>query len=192
MQDEIVESGLKRPSGTSGLRLLAIPLFIAALVGLSLYFYNRSVSAPVAAALAGETGAETIVRRAGWISSREIVFDVKSADGEIAMVDMLRRLLKSAEALKEREFDKVYLAYKGKDKFYLEGAYFKKLGEEREWQNPVYTMRTLPENVRNLDGSPAFETWEGGWLGVTGKQMEDAGEFQKQWWVNDAIGEVNQ
>jgi len=52
-------------------------------------------------------------------------------------------------------------------------------------QNPVYTMRTFPQNVYALDGSPAFETWSGGLLGVLGKQLEDFSEFHKQWYLNE-------
>ena len=46
-------------------------------------------------------------------------------------------------------------------------------------------MRTLPENVFKMDGTAAFGTWTGGWLGVVGKQMEDFSEFHKQWYISD-------
>ena len=52
-------------------------------------------------------------------------------------------------------------------------------------QNPVYTLRSLPQNVYNLDGTQAFSTWTGGLIGVVGKQMEDLSEFHKQWYIND-------
>lgn len=45
----------------------------------------------------------------------------------------------------------------------------------------IYLIRTFPENVKNLDGSPAFSTWEGGLLGVTNRQMEDFNAFMRQW-----------
>ena len=121
------------------------------------------------------------------IGGNDIVFDVQSVGGEMSMVAMSRRLLKSAEALKDQEFDKVYLAYRGNEKFYFEGSYFKRLGEERESQNPIFTLRTMPENVNNLDGTPAFGTWTGGLIGVVGEQFEDNAEFHRKWWVDDAL-----
>ena len=173
-----------------GLYILAVLSALLLAVAGSLFLYNRSVSAPVASALAGETGAETRMSRRNWISSSEIVFDIRSVDGSISMADMTRRLLKAAEALKDKKFQRVFLAYKGEERFYLDGSYFNQLGEERSFQNPVYTIRTLPEHVFKPDGTPAFETWTGGWLGVMSKQLEDSNEFHRQWWVNEAVGEA--
>ena len=106
------------------------------------------------------------------------------------MVDVFRRLLKAAEALKDRDYARVYLSSHGKEKFYLEGAYFKQIGEERNFQNPVYTIRTFPENVYRLDGTRAFGSWEGGFIGVMGQQMNDANDLQKEWWVDDALADL--
>ncbi|WP_220270203.1 hypothetical protein, partial [Klebsiella pneumoniae] len=79
---------------------------------------------------------------------------------------------------------KVYLSYRGKDKFYLKGEYFKTLGQEYGIQNPVYTLRTIPENVYMLNGERAYSVWEGGLLGVMGKQMEDLSDFSKAWYLD--------
>ncbi|BCG73329.1 hypothetical protein MesoLj113a_44870 [Mesorhizobium sp. 113-1-2] len=69
----------------------------------------------------------------------------------------------------------------------MDGDYFRQIGREREWQNPVYVIRTLPENLKRIDGEPAFDTWTGGWLGVASKQMEDHAEFHKQWYLRDML-----
>ncbi len=166
------------------LALLAVGLICAG----GIYLDGQAVSGPVAKALAGESGADTRVYRRNWISRDEIVFDIRSVEGSISMADMTRRLLKAAEALKESSFSRVYLAYRGEERFYFEGAYFKRIGEERSYQNPIYTIRTMPENVRNLDSTPAFGTWTGGVIGVLGRQMEDSNEFHRRWWARDAIG----
>ena len=52
-------------------------------------------------------------------------------------------------------------------------------------QNPVYTLRTLPENIRNLDGTHPYGTWTGGWLGVTSRQMEDLKQFSNDWFLTE-------
>jgi hypothetical protein len=116
-----------------------------------------------------------------------LVVDLRSFTEQAAMVDVLRALLQSAEAHKADRYDRVLLAYKGTPKFQLEGAYFQRLGAEFETQNPVYTMRTLPENVFKLDGSPAYGTWTGGMLGVLNKQMEDLKQFSQEWYLDDAL-----
>jgi hypothetical protein len=170
---------------------LALALLIA--VGLAfggLEWRKHSVNGPVETALAGEPGAQTVVYRRELLGGNDLVFDVQSASGGLSMTDMTRRLFKTAEALKGSTFDRVYLASKGRERFYLDGAYFKQIGEVYGTENPVYTLRTMPENVHNLDGTPAFERWTGGLLGVFGQQMNDVNEFHRKWWADDALASV--
>ena len=83
----------------------------------------------------------------------------------------------------------VILAYKGKSKFSLDGAYFKKLGKEYEFQNPVYTTRTFPEHVMDINGNPIYDQWTGGILGVLNKQMEDFNDFCEKWYIDEVVEE---
>lgn len=122
------------------------------------------------------------------VNSNELVFDLREISGENSAADVSRVLLQYADAQKNKQFKKIILSYKGERIFQLKGEYFQTLDGEYGTQNPVYTMRTLPENVYEIDGSPAFETWTGGWLGVVGKQIEDFNEFHKRWYLSAAIG----
>ena len=169
-----------------GVLIAALSLATAVLVS-----HRNAPNRLVQPALADEAGAKVAVYRRNFFGGDELVFDIRSASGEASMIEMTRHLLKAAEALKNQNFSRVYLAYKGKEKFFLEGPYFKRLGEEREWQNPVYTVRTMPENVRRLDGSPAYGSWSGGLLGVLGRQLDDNEKFHHEWWMDDAIAEVS-
>jgi hypothetical protein len=108
------------------------------------------------------------------------LYDVKS----VAPVDLFRALFQSAEALHEsgRKFDKVLLARDGTPVFLMGGNEFSALGAEfSAGQNPVYLIRTLPEKLYRPSGEAAFGRWEGGWLGVLTKQMEDANKAAQQW-----------
>lgn len=110
----------------------------------------------------------------GWfVDPTVLVFDLRQVSGENSPLDVTRTLLQFARTQQDRKFERVVLSYKGGRKFQLEGDYFHTLGSDHEHQNPVYTLRTLPENVYQLDGSPAFGTWTGGLLGVVGKQMNE-------------------
>lgn len=147
---------------------------------------------PVAERLAADPRNEKLTL---WVYHRyglvpgTLVVDLRGFKDEAAMVDVMRALLQSAEAHKGAKFDRVLLAYKGASKFMLDGAYYQKLGQEFEGQNPVYTLRTFPENVFKVDGSPAYGTWTGGLLGVLSKQMEDLNQFSKDWYLDDAVKE---
>jgi hypothetical protein len=124
-----------------------------------------------------------------FINPNVIVFDIRGVSHDKSSMDVSRILLQLSEKLKEKEYESIILSFKGKSKFVLKGNFFKATGLEYGTQNPVYTLRSLPQNVFNLDGTAAFSTWTGGLLGVLGKQMEDLNEFHKQWYVNDlALG----
>lgn len=114
-----------------------------------------------------------------------IVVDLREVSSTNSPADVFRLLLQFAEKQKEKDYEKVILAFRGAPRFILEGKYFKTLGQQYGTENPVYTMRTMPENIFNTDGTPAFGTWTGGVLGVFGKQMEDFNEFHKRWYIND-------
>lgn len=120
-----------------------------------------------------------------------VVFDLRTVSMESSAADVDRVMLRFAEALKDRPFDRVLLAYKGTPKFQFKGDYFQGLGQDFQTQNPIYTLRTMPENVFKMDGSQAFGTWSGGWIGVLGKQMQDVSSFHAQWFMNEVLKAKN-
>lgn len=161
-------------------------LFLAAVGG-----YNWvSVLSPLQAAQSGDPrnkGIEALAYHRHFVLPGEIVFDLRDVDRSVAPVDVDRLLLQFARELRDRSFERVYLAFRGEMKFMLEGRYFRQLGQEFGLQNPVYTLRTLPEHVLTPDGRPAFGSWTGGLLGVVGKQMEDLSDFHQRWFIDDLL-----
>jgi hypothetical protein len=118
-----------------------------------------------------------------YINPSTLVLDLREAE-RVAPVDLFRALFQSAEAFHEsgRKFDKVLLARGGTPVFLITGNEFAALGAEYSaGQNPVYLIRTLPEKLYRPSGEAAFGRWEGGWLGVLTKQMEDANNAAQQW-----------
>lgn len=172
---------------SSGRRWIVFVAVAALLIAGGLYWHKYSVNRSVQAALQGEDAAQIEVYRRGLVGGDAVVLNIASVTGEASMADIMRMMLKSAEALKDHQFSRVYLASRGKEKFYLEGDYFRQLGEERLSQNAIYTVRTLPENVFALDGTKAFGEWSGGWLAVVGKQMEEVAELHQKWWVEEEL-----
>ncbi|PKH31443.1 hypothetical protein [Shewanella sp. ALD9] len=128
-------------------------------------------------------GISVIVHFEWFVNPSVIVFDIRDVESNKSLMDVSRVLLQLSEKLKDSDYQKVILSFKGRSKFLLEGAFFKETGMEYGIQNPVYTLRSLPQNVYNLDGTKAFPTWTGGLIGVLGKQMEDLTAFHEQWYI---------
>lgn len=112
-----------------------------------------------------------------------LVLDLRDVTGA-APLDLFRAVFQSAEALHEvgRRFDRVILARRGKPVFLMKGEDFWSIGAEfSAGQNPVYLVRTLPEKLYRPSGEAGFGRWEGGWLGVLEKQLNDANDAARQW-----------
>ena len=162
----------------------SLTLIIAAVFAINYMLVQRSLST----LLDSDTRNKGITALAYYdylLNPRSLVFDLQVVSSTNSPADIFRVLLQFAASQKDRDYETVKLSFKGQTKFLLKGSYFKTLGVEFETQNPLYTMRTVPENVIKPDGTAAFGTWTGGWLGVFGKQMEDFIEFHKQWYIND-------
>ncbi|MDG5605092.1 hypothetical protein NNE57_29910, partial [Escherichia coli] len=67
---------------------------------------------------------------------------------------------------------------------------FQTIGRERAFQNPVYVMRTMQQDVKNLDGTSAFPALYGGWLGVLGEELDQHKHFHEGWWLTPALGDA--
>lgn len=116
-----------------------------------------------------------------------IVLDLREVGPESSAARTIGGLIDFAENLSEREFDEVVLAWRGEARFILGGDDFREMGRTASYQNPVYTVRTLPEKLRRPDGSRAFSVWTGGMIGVLGAQMDDVNDFAGQWYLDDVI-----
>lgn len=158
--------------------------FVSTVLLLNYVFLHKPLSEVVEADSRNE-GINVSARYAHYVYPSTLVLDIKSVSGSKSVADVFRVLLQYAERISEKQFDRVELALKGETKFYLSGEYFQKLGEEYGAQNTIYTMRTFPENVYDLDGQRAFSRWSGGLLGVVAKQMEDFEEFHRRWYIED-------
>lgn len=162
--------------------------WVLSVILVSLVAYNLTVWVPVATVLGRDDRnqvASVHVYRSWLIHPRDITVDLVASDGA-ATVDLTRALFQAAEALKGREFGRVILAHQGKPMFMMEGAAFSQLGQEySSGQNPIYLIRTLPEQLYLPDGTAAYGSWTGGWLGVLGHQLDDVNAFGRAWMTGE-------
>lgn len=121
------------------------------------------------------------------VTPNVIVFDIHDLEPTASAASVIGDLIRFAGRMRDREFDAVHLAWRGETRFILPGRDFSRIGREVDFQNPVYTVRTLPEQLLTPAGVPAFSQWTGGVLGVLGRQMDDVNTMAAHWFINDAI-----
>ena len=128
-----------------------IALVLAVGVGVANY---ALVHSDMRAAIDGDprnTGLVVYGYHEKFIVPANIVIDLRDVSGENSPADVFRLLLQFAERQKTKSYGQVVLSFRGEPRFILKGDYFKTLGQEYGAQNPVYTMRTMPENLFSPD-----------------------------------------
>ena len=170
----------------AGLGIGGVVLFVLLAVG-GVYGINHIVNGPLQKTIADDARNKGVEAKAyyGNMGLSILVFDLTKISASNSRLDVFRVFLQFAKALKDKRFDSVQLAWRGKVKFVVSGEYFQKLGQEFDSQNPMYTIRTFPENLRTVGGERAFSEWEGGVLGVLKAQMDDFNHFHDQWYLDD-------
>lgn len=161
---------------------------VMVLAGAVVYGWNFvTLIQPVRNAVAADVRNQGVTFRVHYqqfLNPTVLTFDLRSVTGEKTPADVFRVFLQSADALKQHDFRRIELQYRGQVRFVILGSYFKELGTEFSSQNPLYTMRTFTAHVLRPDGSKAFPGWTGGWLGVLQKEMEQFAEFHRQWYLS--------
>lgn len=167
--------------------------FSLTLLGGGIFLFNdAAVGKSLAEVLKSDPRNSGIIVRShykNYVQPSTLVIDIKSVSFKKSNADVFRVLLQFAAAVEESDFEYVELQSQGITKYILDGEYFQNLGKEYGVQNPIYTIRTFPENLQKPDGSRAFEKWTGGALGVLNAQLEDVSEFHQEWYMNDIIQE---
>ncbi len=161
-----------------------VPVVVLVIAGANYFQWQRSMEI-VRDADPRNEGIEVFVHYKYFVDPTVLVYDLRAVSEKSSPMDVTRVLLQFAEHQKEKSVAAVELAYRGQEKFRIMGDYFQALGKEYGTQNPMYTIRTLPENLYKPDGKQAFGTWTGGMLGVFGQQMEDFKEWHSSWYIKD-------
>lgn len=149
------------------------------------YFQLQSLMNSVTTDEARNNGIKVSVHYKSYVNTSVLIYDLKSISGSNSMADVFRVFLQFADKIQSRKFDNIELAYRGEMKFKIDGDYFQTLGKEFSRQNPIYTVRTFPENLMKPDGSKAYPQWTGGVLGVVKKQMENFDDFHRKWYLDE-------
>jgi hypothetical protein len=162
--------------------LTVLALCAAAVWGTNILLVGR----PVASALAADSrnvGLTLTAHYGYYVQPGTLVLDLTRVESA-SPADLWRATFAAAATLyaERRFFDRVLLARAGTPVFVLSGEDFKTIGlDARVGENPIYMVRTFPQRLHRPDGTAAYGTWEGGWLGVLNHQMRDVSDAANAW-----------
>ncbi len=171
--------------------LLGVSVLSLLLIAGGVWTYNKTiVQQPLERVLLSDPRNQVVdvhARFDGWVDFATINFEITGLSPNASKADVFRVLLQYAAAQKDKTFERVILSAFGRKKFIIPGEYFRQLGNEYEFQNPIYIMRTFAPHLEAMDGSKPFQSFEGGWLAVVAEEMNQFNEFHDQWYMDDAI-----
>lgn len=168
-------SGLARRGWLNPIWLAAISLSVLAVAaGIAIVWQRYRLDQPVQAALIGEDDARLVAYRRELIGGHSVVLNLEAPGPTATEISVTRMLLKAAVALRNENFDRVYLAAFGDEKFYLDGSFFRTIGNDPRWQDPDYAIQNIPQHVMNPDGTTAFGA------------AQQSSAFHERWWANAA------
>lgn len=166
--------------------LIGLIILVTLIIGTYLYNYY-TINYPVQTELNNDprnSGINISTHYENYIDPNTLILDLKEFSGNKSQIDIFRALLQTAYALKADKFKSVKLQFQGEDKFIIPGSYFNEIGKGYADENPIYTIRTFPENILDLNGNKAYEPVEGGFLGVLNVQMDNFNDFTKKWYLS--------
>jgi len=141
------------------------------------------------AAISRDPRNEGIQVRVSKYNDETILYDLKSVPKDKSPQDVFRVFLQFTSEVFKADLPSrdVRLAAFGRAKFIVPASHVSLLGEEYGVQNPMYTIRTFPQNLRTLENTPAYSEHKGGLLYLMRVQMNDFNDFLTKWFVKDLI-----
>lgn len=167
---------------------ITVAVIAAILILYRPYVSYYQLKEPMSAVMRSDSrnkGIDVDVYFGGFWGSETLVYDLQSVEPQKSMIDVIRVLFQYAEAVQERDFKKVVLAYKGEDKFWIKGDYFNRLGKNYATDTGTRSIETFPQNVYEMEGTQAFPSWTGNWIRVTSKQLSDFQTFNRRWYADE-------
>lgn len=174
------------PKAPKRLLWLSLPVLCILIISFNLFWVHMPAQSKLNEDYRNQAASLAVYHRWG-VHPNEIVIDVRNVRGEASRIDITRMLFQIAEEFKDRNYNAVILAHRGKEKLVLDGAFFNEAGRTFHYQNPIYLSRTLPQNVRQLNGRSAYGSYSGGWLGVLNAELDDLNQLHDDWWLDAEI-----
>src|SRR5438132_1099354 len=113
-----------------------------------------------------------------WIVPGVVVYDLRDLSVRQTPIDVHTALLEFAKKVRERKISRVQLSYRGTTKFEIDGAMFRRLGDEYAKQNFDYVLYKFPHLFRAKKVSHVNDS---------GSARDALVQFHREWYGRDLL-----
>jgi predicted nucleic acid-binding Zn ribbon protein len=113
-----------------------------------------------------------------WIVPGVIVYDLRDLSVRQTPIDVHTAFLEFAKKLRERKFTRVQLSYRGNAKFEIDGASFRRLGNEYANRNFDYVLYKFPT---------LFHATQPSHVKDSGSARDALVQFHREWYGRDLL-----
>ncbi len=151
---------------------------IAALIGYSAnLFLLQEPMNDILRSKASFGGMEVSAHYEYWIVPGVVVYDLRELSFRQTPIDVHTAFLEFAKKLRARRYNRVELSYRGTAKFEIEGAAFRRLGEEYAKRNFDYVLYTFPRLFHAVGHAPS----------ASASERDALVQFHRQWYGQDQL-----
>ncbi len=114
-----------------------------------------------------------------WVIPGVVVYDLRGLSFRQTPIDVHTALLEFATKMKDKRYSRVELAYRGIEKFSIDGGSFQKLGVEYAKHDFDFVLYKFPRLFHAEDGSHPITT--------TGSGRDALLQFHREWYGQDQM-----
>jgi hypothetical protein len=114
-----------------------------------------------------------------WIIPGVVVYDLRGLSLRQTPIDVHTALLEFAKRVKDKRYSRVELAYRGVEKFSIDGGSFQKLGIEYARRNFDFVLYKCPHLFHTEDGSNP--------IARSGSDRDALLQFHREWYGSDQM-----
>jgi predicted nucleic acid-binding Zn ribbon protein len=113
-----------------------------------------------------------------WIVPGVVVYDLRDLSVRQTPIDVHTAFLEFAKKLRERKYSRVQLSYRGNPKFEIDGAAFRRLGDEYAKRNFDYVLYTFPR---------LFHPTQPSHINGSDSARDALVQFHREWYGRDLL-----
>lgn len=135
-------------------------------------------------------GIKVEVSYGGPTKTKQLYYNIKKIPDPKSLAPVLAFIAYAKRMTDVKRFDVVYLQYKGKNKFYMNGGNYANIGVRAAMIKPEELALDIPPMLKNMKNAHPYSDPQGDEQWVAQKKIHNFEDFLMKWYIKDWIEEA--